>query len=280
MSSRLTWSGDRTARHTKPPPPPTQGRAGPDRATMTSTARIRAMQVDDLSYVVAEHQRSLPDGVYPRLGDRFLHAYHSAYLTSAGTVALVSELNGRSVGFITGVVSGAAHQSAMRQAWPRLAVSGTLALLQRPAMIAQVLPLQAAVGYLRRSARLLRAGPTNNMTGVRTGILTYLAVTPSARGHGVGDALLDAFLCRAQAAGCEKVTLATQQGPKGAEQFYSSRGWTNQGLHHTPKGRPLLVMAWTWPSPPPDKTASSRAPEGEKASERLRTPAPPSASSA
>ena len=246
---------------------------------MTSTARVRPMRAEDLPYVVAEHQRSLPDGVYPRLGARFLHAYHSAYLTSTGTAALIGELGGQSVGFVTGVISGAAHQSAMRQAWPRLAATGVLALLQRPAMIAQVLPARSAIGYLRRSARLLGAGSTDIVTGVRTGILTYLAVTPSTRGHGVGDALIDAFLCRAQAAGCAKVTLATQQGPKGAEQFYTGRGWTREGLLHTSQGRPLVVMAWTWPSPP-DQTKSARSQEREKASQRLQAPAPPSASSA
>ena len=211
------------------------------------------MQDGDLPYVVAEHQASLPDGVYARLGDRFLHAYHSAYLASGGTAALIGELGGQSVGFVTGVISPAAHRSAMRQAWPRLAATGVLALLRRPAMIGQVLPVRSAVGYLRRSARLLVAGPTDNIPGVRTGILTYLAVRSSARGHGVGEALLDAFLHQARAAGCEKVTLATQQGPQGAEHFYSGRGWTRQELLHTANGRPLLVMAWVW-SPPPNTT--------------------------
>ena len=109
---------------------------------MTSSAvEVRPMRSTDLASVVAEHQESLPDGLYARLGDRFLHTYHSAHLASPGTAAFIAELDTHPVGFVTGIVSMAAHRPAMKKAWPRLAAAAALALLQRPATTLGVPPV-------------------------------------------------------------------------------------------------------------------------------------------
>ena len=207
------------------------------------------MRSTDLPSVVAEHQKSLPDGLYARLGGRFLHTYHSAYLASPGTASFVAELETHPVGFVTGIVSTAAHRRAMKQAWPRLAAAAALAVLQRPATLHPALFGPTAASCLRHSARLLQPDrpSASTATATDTGILTYLAVTDTARGRGVGDALLRAFLHQAQLQGCIKVTLATQAGPDGAAPFYAHRGWTPESVHRTPTGRPLQVMAWTYP---------------------------------
>lgn len=213
----------------------------------SSTVQVRPMRSTDLASVVAEHQESLPDGLYARLGDRFLHAYHSAYLASPGTAAFVAELGTRPVGFVTGIVSTAAHRLAMKEAWPRLAAAAALALLQRPATLRPALLWPTAASCLRHSARLLQPDPPSEINGAGAGILTYLAVTATARGRGVGDALLQAFLHQAQLHGCTKVTLATQTGADDAASFYAHRGWAPESVHHTATGRPLQVMAWTYP---------------------------------
>ena len=215
---------------------------------MTSSAVwVRPMRSTDLPSVVAEHQESLPDGLYARLGDRFLQTYHSAYLASPGAGGFVAELDAHLVGFITGIVSTAAHRLAMKEAWPRLAAAAALALLQRPATFRPALLGSAAASCLRHSARLLQPVPPSETTGAGTGILTYLAVTATARGRGVGDALLQAFLHEAQLHGCTEVTLATQAGADGVASYYAHRGWTPESVHRTATSRPLQVMAWTYP---------------------------------
>lgn len=215
---------------------------------MTSSAvKIRPMRSTDLASVVAEHQASLPDGLYARLGNRFLHTYHSAYLASPGTASFVAELDTRPVGFVTGIVSATGHRLAMKKAWPRLAAAAALALLQRPATLRPALLAPTAASCLRHSARLLQRDPPRASTATATAVLTYLAVTATVRGRGVGDALVQAFLHQAQLSGCTKVTLATQAGADGAASFYAQRGWTPESLHRTPTGRPLQVMAWTYP---------------------------------
>lgn len=215
---------------------------------MTSSAvEVRPMQSTDLASVVAEHQESLPDGLYARLGGRFLHTYHSAYLASPGTASFVAELDTQPVGFVTGIISAAAHRLAMKAAWPRLAAAAALAALQRPATLRLRLLGPTAASCLRHSAQLLRPDTPSVGTITATGVLTYLAVTATARGRGVGDALLQTFLHQAQLHGCTRVTLATQAGAEGAVSFYAQRGWTAESVHHTATGRPLQVMAWTYP---------------------------------
>lgn len=209
--------------------------------------RVRPLRSADPGFVVAQHQESLPEGLYARLGERFLHAYHSAYLESPGTAGMVAELDTRPVGFVTGIVSTATHRTAMQQAWPRLATAAALALLQRPTTLRPALLGRTAASCLRHSARLLQPDPAPATTLSATGVLTYLAVAATARGRGIGDALLQAFLHHAQVHGCTKVTLATQAGPEGAASFYAHRGWTAEAVHRTATGRPLQVMAWTYP---------------------------------
>lgn len=214
-----------------------------------TAVRVRPAVAADLPSVVAEHRASLPDGLYARLGGGFLRRYHAAYLASSGTAVFVAELDGRPVGFVSGVVSVADHRVSMRQAWPGLAGAALLALLSRPALLVRVLSSHMAASYLRVSARLLlRADTPLDRAADSTGVLTYLAVARTARRRGAGDALLDAFLRRARDHGCTKVTLATQRGAQGAGEFYARRGWTPDSLRSTANGRSLQVMARTWPA--------------------------------
>lgn len=209
--------------------------------------RVRPLRAADLGFVVAQHQESLPEGLYARLGERFLHAYHSAHLESSGTAGMVAELYTRPVGFVTGIVSTAPHRTAMQKALPRLAAAAALALQQRPATLRHDVLGRTAVSCLRHSARLLQPDSAPATTLSVTGVLTYLAVAATVRGRGIGDALLQAFLHQAQMHGCTKVTLATQVGPEGAASFYAHRGWTAEAMHRTATGRPLQVMAWNYP---------------------------------
>jgi ribosomal protein S18 acetylase RimI-like enzyme len=53
-----------------------------------------------------------------------------------------------------------------------------------------------------------------------------LAVAPSARGRGIGDALTTAVLDRARALGVRKVVLSSQEGMRSAHRLYERLGFT------------------------------------------------------
>jgi GNAT superfamily N-acetyltransferase len=172
--------------------------------------------------------------LYARLGPRFLRRHHAGYLRSAGAVALLAERDGRPVGFLTGVVTPAAHRIALKRAVPALTVIGTAALLN--ARVGEACAGANAGSYPRRVRRILRRNQPDSQPNCPTGVLTYLAVSPEARGQAVGDTLLGVFLGQAQTSGCRAVTLTTEQGARGAESYYAARGWTKAALHQTRLG--------------------------------------------
>lgn len=200
------------------PRPARPGRSA-NRCTTVTTSNlvwIRPLVTADLGYVVSEHQASLPDGVYARLGARFLHAHHSAYLTSPGTAAFVGEFRGTPVSFVTGVVSAAPHRLPMRRAWPYPEAASIDTIPQRPLKVARGGFRPVHGQHLHSAFRLLRPGPAADPTTVRTGILTYLAVAAAARGHGVGDAPLNAFLHRAREQRLRQGNPRDPTGPAGS----------------------------------------------------------------
>jgi GNAT superfamily N-acetyltransferase len=60
------------------------------------------------------------------------------------------------------------------------------------------------------------------------GYLNELIVADTARGRGIGTALLRAFERRALEAGCRRLALRTIEGG-GADDFYIRRGWVVEG---------------------------------------------------
>lgn len=60
----------------------------------------------------------------------------------------------------------------------------------------------------------------------RRGLVYHLAVTPSQRGHGIGEALMLELERRLREKGCYKCYLLVVNGNPEAAAFYEKRGWT------------------------------------------------------
>ena len=70
--------------------------------------------------------------------------------------------------------------------------------------------------------------------------LEDLFVEPTARGHGVGRALLRHVLSRAPERGAQRLTLNTNEGNHGAQALYRSQGLRPQSHALYPGGREVL----------------------------------------
>ncbi|MCS5716811.1 GNAT family acetyltransferase [Herbiconiux sp. CPCC 205763] len=61
------------------------------------------------------------------------------------------------------------------------------------------------------------------------GWVNYLAVDPSARGHGLGRALMAEVEQRLEALGCPKVNLQIREGNEPVMEFYRALGYARDG---------------------------------------------------
>lgn len=193
---------------------------------------VQQLGQQHLTVVTRIHRQALPDGFFARLGSRFLAAYLATYQASPHAVALVALDGDRVCGFLVGSTGAAAHARwVLRQHGARLALVGLLALAVRPGLLFYF--VRTRLGrYVRGVSRRLRpGGGTTAAAGARQGdpaVLAHVAVTPEARGLGIGNLLLQRFIDEASRADAPAVELVTRTGG-GAESFYRRAGFDEVG---------------------------------------------------
>jgi GNAT superfamily N-acetyltransferase len=191
--------------------------------------RVRPMRIDDQHFSSALHEVALAPGFFIALGPRFLRAYHRTFARSPYGVALVAECDSRPVGYLLGAVDDAAHHAftARRHGW-HLAMVASLALVTRPRLLIRFIRTRVR-RYARTLLRLIRSNPpqvTRSATTTATGTLIHMAVEPTCRRSGVGQALVTTFVQVAAERGARRLRLVTRDGTNGAARFYEQLGWS------------------------------------------------------
>ena len=205
-----------------------------------SQSRVRPARQAELLKTAALHEQALPDGFFARLGCRFLRRYHRTFLASPRAEVLVVRDGPRPAGMLVGTYDNAAHYRwVMRHRSRVLALVGMVSLLVRPRLAWEFLRTRlgryarAVVRFLRRRAAPAAGGDQG--AGAQVAVLTHVAVSPQARGAGVGGALVEEFVERAQRAGADEVRLITpSQGP--GPSFYRALGWYRLGSRRAADG--------------------------------------------
>lgn len=203
------------------------------------TLHVVALTRDDVATTSRLHRDLLPNGLFPRLGDRFVRRWHQTFVDDDAAVAIgVRDGSGGLHGFLLGTTDQHGYSArTIRRHGRRLALHGGAALLLRPRL---------AYGFVRTRAgryarRLLRRGQvvapslattastTAGTTGAPTssdmvGVLHALISVPTSRGRGVGAALVQQFERAARERGTPLLQLVTQ-AEGGAADFYRAIGW-------------------------------------------------------
>lgn len=195
--------------------------------------QVRAMTVADLPFVAQLHRSYLAHGLFPALGPRFLRAYLHTYAASPFGLAYVALFDGSPVGYLVGTVDQRAHANhVLRLHGLRLGVLGLVALSVRP-RVAWRFSRTRARRYIAVGARLVRSGtgasPSSGSAG-GVAVLSHVAVSASARGAGVGGALVERFTQDARSSGATAARLLTKADDGGASGFYERLGWDPSGV--------------------------------------------------
>jgi GNAT superfamily N-acetyltransferase len=207
--------------------------------TATAVVVVRPMRHRDHAFAADLHAAALPHGFFGRLGTGFLRAYHESFMASPHAVAYIAETRDGRVGYLVGTF-GPHNSWVLRNRWVRLAVRGALALLARPPELVLFLRTRTA-SYVRRllKARTGTAPDARPRRRQPPAVLTHVAVCPEARGQGVGDALVEAFVTAARKTAATEACLVTLAGPDGAGPFYQGLGWELTEVREDRDGRPI-----------------------------------------
>lgn len=248
-------------RAARPAPLRVLGRAP---ATRTAQRRLlppgmvlRPMTIDDIAQTSRLHLQHLPQGLFPRLGPRFLRAWHTTFVTSPAACATVIEawptdsVSGRFgepyvVAYVLVAIAPAAHRrDALRQHRWRLALYGTAGLLSHPALAWFFLQTRAG-----RYARGLSSGDRSTPRSLHgsaeetdrnpPAVVHALVTAASRRGLGLGAILLEHASAHAARLDATEMALVTDgvhplhsaapdqrrfRVRQGATGFYERLGW-------------------------------------------------------
>ncbi|MGM0928980.1 MAG: GNAT family N-acetyltransferase [Actinomycetota bacterium] len=220
---------------------------------------VRPASRDDLDRMAAWQCSFVPQGLFPRLGKRFVRHWHTTFLDSPFGIALIAELISPQsppmpVGFLIGSTDQVRHvDDVVRRNRFRLGIAGAAALAVRPRLAAHFLQTRA-IAYgrrLLRPAAVAEAGSDQKGSGIngpmdRPGIavITAIAVAPEARGCGAGKDLISRFLDQVRAAGALRAELVVVTGSSGPEAFYTRLGWTPVGEHLSKDGSHALTFRY------------------------------------
>lgn len=193
--------------------------------------RLTALRPEDLAAAAELHAEALPHGFFPALGRRFLARYLATYLDDQDGVAIAAVVDGRLVGFLVGTTDTTTRRAhVVRRHGPRMVMTGLVALVTRPRLALRFLRTRAwrYAGAVVRGLRR-RPAPTVSTAPPVPAVLSHVAVSPDARGAGLGAALVRAFEREVQAAGRSSAELVTRADGDGAGEFYRCLGWREDG---------------------------------------------------
>ncbi|GAA4360921.1 GNAT family N-acetyltransferase [Paeniglutamicibacter cryotolerans] len=203
---------------------------------------IRQATEEDLRLMASYLIRYLPEGLFPRLGHRFVRRWMQTFLSEQYGVALVAVTNDaprQQVGFLIGSTNQGRHVAdVLHQHKQSLLLAGLSALCLRPRVLLHFLRTRARP-YLRRILGRTHAPDAGTTSQPATAVITSVVVLPTVRGGGIGGLLVEEFLERAGADQASLAELVTTAGAAGAGTFYEKLGWTCVEERHSKDGTPI-----------------------------------------
>lgn len=186
---------------------------------------LRPMEREDCDTTADLHVRYLGDGLFPRLGRRFVRRWHATFVDSPhATAHVVVGPDGDVLGFVLAALDQRAYVThTLQDARLSMLVRGGLAMAVRPRVAAAFLRTRLR-SYWTRLRRPVQSAPA----GPRTAVVHAIVTTPAARGTGVGRTMLAQVESDVRASQTERIELLSEDGAGGGADFYRRLGWTEE----------------------------------------------------
>lgn len=229
-------------------------------ATLPPGYLLRRMRPADTARTAQLHRRLLPNGLFPRLGTRFVRRWHATFLDTPAATGLTVVHHGEVVAFVLATLDQRLylHHTLRRHRWP-LMWRGALGLLVRPHVLVHFLRTRLGAyarhllpGLRRRGAgQAAPAGPADAPAPRQPGekrrrvaVVHAVVTSEEARGKGCARALLDTVASAARRARADHIALVTDvEDPalglpcSGAAAMYESLGWDRVAVRRHRDGR-------------------------------------------
>jgi ribosomal protein S18 acetylase RimI-like enzyme len=185
---------------------------------------VRTMHRTDLDAVVAIHLAAFPNFFLTFLGPRFLRVFYGAVMQDG--IAFVATDEDRVGGFVVGMLDS---RSFYRTLWLKRFLHVAIAILP------------VALRHPSVLGRVARRGVARASKPASGAELMSLAVHPREQHHGLGRALVEAFVARVHEAGAESLWLITDAADNdGVKKFYETLGFTARRSFTNAEGRALV----------------------------------------
>lgn len=195
-----------------------------------SAVKILRATPADVDAMAGLHIDAISEGFLPKLGRRFMRVLYRALTTSPQAVVLVADDGQGPVGFVAGVVdTGRFYRSFLARSGPSALFAALPRLLRHPSLMLQ--------GW-----ETLRYGTDG--TGPSAELLA-MALTPGARGQGLGTALGSRFLVEMSSLAVDRVKVVVGADNPGAIAAYHKMGFGEATPIEVHAGEASLELTWS-----------------------------------
>lgn len=194
---------------------------------------IRVATAADTRRAAQLHADSITEGFLPRLGPRFLERLYRSVVKDDGSFLLVAE---NTDGTLVGMIAGTQDTRALYRRFVRR--DGV-----RAALVAAPRVLRNAGAVLET----LRYGGST-ATDLPAAELLALAVDHTARGHGIGRALVDALTVEFARRGTTSSRVVVGAANDSALRLYRECGYHDASIVEVHRNIPSQVLVWSRPA--------------------------------
>lgn len=200
------------------------------------SAPIREIENRDLPALVDARKRVFPESFLTIMGEHFLKRYFGTLIADEETIALRTPSEGDVEGYVLALGRPERVYGQLQDKKLELGLRAIPGLIRNPGGIRDV------VTNLRRLSSYSQGEIPTQEAPERYVELAEIGVRPSARGEGLGSALMAELVSRTAESESSRIFLYTEVDNEGARSFYRDHGFELTGRENAAGDRRMVIL--------------------------------------